>query len=196
MPLAVSQRHHPGHRDRPRCPGPRRRRSSRCRRRPVMAQEDDGRSGCHGARDPRLARRAGGRRPGRRPDRCCKGSPMGRPAATRPSRPKSTGCKSSPRGKPPMPPSSMRRSTRRPVRPICWRSIGLLNEIGGAIYDVDLSEIEPGNARVRLINFSPDAGDDRSAGDRWRRVVRQCRAGRRLGLSRHRAGDLQRGRAR
>src|SRR5918995_5213745 len=28
---------------------------------------------------------------------------------------------------------------------------GLLNDIGGAVYDVDLSEIEPGNARVRLI---------------------------------------------
>ncbi len=72
---------------------------------------------------------------------------------------------------------------------------GLLNDIGGDIYDVDLSEIEPGNARVRLINFSPDAGDDRSAGDRWRRVVRRCRPGRRLGLPRHRAGDLQCGRA-
>src|SRR3712207_2341565 len=36
---------------------------------------------------------------------------------------------------------------------------GLLNDIGGAVYDVDLSEIEPGNARVRLINFSPDAGE-------------------------------------
>ena len=44
---------------------------------------------------------------------------------------------------------------------------GLLNDIGGAVYDVDLSEIEPGNARVRLINFSPDAGDDRSARNRW-----------------------------
>src|SRR5215213_8997337 len=35
---------------------------------------------------------------------------------------------------------------------------GLLNDIRGDVYDVDLSEIEPGNARVRLINFSPDAG--------------------------------------
>jgi hypothetical protein len=36
---------------------------------------------------------------------------------------------------------------------------GLLNDIGGAVYEVDLSEIEPGQARVRLLNFSPDAGD-------------------------------------
>lgn len=35
---------------------------------------------------------------------------------------------------------------------------GLLNDIGGAVYDVDLSEIEPGNARVRTLNLSPDAG--------------------------------------
>jgi hypothetical protein len=47
---------------------------------------------------------------------------------------------------------------------------GLLNDIGGAIYDVDLSEIEPGNARVRLINFSPDAGAIdllETGGDEW-----------------------------
>ena len=47
---------------------------------------------------------------------------------------------------------------------------GLLNDIGGDIYDVDLSEIEPGNARVRLINFSPDAGDVdllETGGDEW-----------------------------
>src|SRR5215207_37488 len=47
---------------------------------------------------------------------------------------------------------------------------GLLNDIGGAVYDVDLSEIEPGNARVRLINFSPDAGDIdllETGGDEW-----------------------------
>src|SRR5688572_19378109 len=47
---------------------------------------------------------------------------------------------------------------------------GLLNEIGGAVYEVDLSEIEPGNARVRLINFSPDAGDIdllETGGDEW-----------------------------
>jgi hypothetical protein len=47
---------------------------------------------------------------------------------------------------------------------------GLLNEIGGDIYDVDLSEIEPGNARVRLLNFSPDAGDIdllETGGDEW-----------------------------
>lgn len=35
---------------------------------------------------------------------------------------------------------------------------GRLNDLQGAIIDVDLSEIEPGNARVHLINFSPDAG--------------------------------------
>ena len=29
----------------------------------------------------------------------------------------------------------------------------------GAVIDVDMSEIEPGNARVRLINLSPDAGE-------------------------------------
>src|SRR5215204_4227515 len=47
---------------------------------------------------------------------------------------------------------------------------GLLNEIGGAVYEVDLSEIEPGNARVRLINFSPDAGEIdllETGGDEW-----------------------------
>ena len=47
---------------------------------------------------------------------------------------------------------------------------GLLDEIGGAIYEVDLSEIEPGMARVRLINFSPDAGDIdllETGGDEW-----------------------------
>src|SRR5215208_6673620 len=47
---------------------------------------------------------------------------------------------------------------------------GLLNDIGGDIYDVDLSEIEPGNARVRLINFSPDAGAIdllETGGDEW-----------------------------
>src|SRR5918995_4031598 len=47
---------------------------------------------------------------------------------------------------------------------------GLLNDIGGDIYDVDLSEIEPGNARVRLINFSPDAGAVdllETGGDEW-----------------------------
>jgi len=47
---------------------------------------------------------------------------------------------------------------------------GLLNDIGGEIYDVDLSEIEPGNARVRLINFSPDAGAIdllETGGDEW-----------------------------
>src|SRR5215207_1921689 len=47
---------------------------------------------------------------------------------------------------------------------------GLLNDIGGDIYEVDLSEIEPGNARVRLINFSPDAGEIdllETGGDEW-----------------------------
>src|SRR5215207_3395569 len=47
---------------------------------------------------------------------------------------------------------------------------GLLNDIGGDIYDVDLSEIEPGQARVRLINFSPDAGAIdllETGGDEW-----------------------------
>ncbi len=47
---------------------------------------------------------------------------------------------------------------------------GLLNDIGGAIYDVDLSEIEPGNARVRLLNLSPDAGELdllETGGDEW-----------------------------
>ena len=47
---------------------------------------------------------------------------------------------------------------------------GLLNDIGGAVYDVDLSEIEPGNARVRMLNFSPDAGDLdllETGGDEW-----------------------------
>jgi hypothetical protein len=47
---------------------------------------------------------------------------------------------------------------------------GLLNDLHGAVYDVDLSEIEPGNARVRLINFSPDAGAIdllETGGDEW-----------------------------
>src|SRR5215207_3383519 len=47
---------------------------------------------------------------------------------------------------------------------------GLLNDIVGAVYDVDLSEIEPGNARVRLINVSPDAGAVdllETGGDEW-----------------------------
>lgn len=47
---------------------------------------------------------------------------------------------------------------------------GRLNELQGAIIDVDLSEIEPGNARVRLINFSPDAGAvdlAETGGDSW-----------------------------
>jgi len=47
---------------------------------------------------------------------------------------------------------------------------GLLNEIGGDVYEVDLSEIEPGQARVRLLNFSPDAGAIdllETGGDEW-----------------------------
>jgi hypothetical protein len=47
---------------------------------------------------------------------------------------------------------------------------GLLNDIGGAVYDVDLSEIEPDTARVRMINFSPDAGELdllETGGDEW-----------------------------
>ena len=47
---------------------------------------------------------------------------------------------------------------------------GLLNDIQGAIYEVDLSEIEPGNARVRAINLSPDAGAAdlvETGGDEW-----------------------------
>src|SRR5215212_296037 len=47
---------------------------------------------------------------------------------------------------------------------------GLLNDIGGAVYDVDLSEIEPGQARVRLLNLSPDAGAIdllETGGDEW-----------------------------
>jgi hypothetical protein len=47
---------------------------------------------------------------------------------------------------------------------------GLLNDIKGAVYDVDLSEIEPGHARVRTINFSPDAGAIdlvETGGDEW-----------------------------
>ena len=47
---------------------------------------------------------------------------------------------------------------------------GLLNDIGGAVYDIDLSEIEPGTARVRMLNLSPDAGDLdllETGGDEW-----------------------------
>jgi hypothetical protein len=47
---------------------------------------------------------------------------------------------------------------------------GLLNEIGGAVYEVDLTEIEPGMARVRLLNLSPDAEDVdllETGGDEW-----------------------------
>ena len=47
---------------------------------------------------------------------------------------------------------------------------GRLNELQGAVIDVDLSEIEPGHARVRLLNLSPDAGDvdlAETGGDVW-----------------------------
>src|SRR5215213_2662718 len=47
---------------------------------------------------------------------------------------------------------------------------GLLDEIGGDLYEVDLSEIEPGSARVRLINTAPDAGAIdllETGGDEW-----------------------------
>lgn len=47
---------------------------------------------------------------------------------------------------------------------------GLLNDIQGAVYDVNLDEIEPENARVRLINLSPEAGDVdllETGGDEW-----------------------------
>ena len=47
---------------------------------------------------------------------------------------------------------------------------GLLNDLRGAIYDVNLDEIEPENARVRLINLSPEAGDVdllETGGDEW-----------------------------
>ncbi len=57
-----------------------------------------------------------------------------------------------------------------PGRAYLLAVFGLLNEIGGDIYDVDLAEIEPGNARVRLINLSPDAGDIdllETGGDEW-----------------------------
>lgn len=47
---------------------------------------------------------------------------------------------------------------------------GLLNDLQGAIYDVNLDEIEPENARVRLINLSPEAGEVdllETGGDEW-----------------------------
>lgn len=47
---------------------------------------------------------------------------------------------------------------------------GLINNVGGAIYPVDLNEIDPGTVRVRLINFSPDAGEVdllETGGDQW-----------------------------
>lgn len=47
---------------------------------------------------------------------------------------------------------------------------GRLNDIGGAMYPIDLSEIEPGEARVRLINLGVDTGDIdllETGGDEW-----------------------------
>lgn len=47
---------------------------------------------------------------------------------------------------------------------------GRLNDLQGAVIDVDMGEIEPGNARVRLVNFSPDAGAvdlAETGGDVW-----------------------------
>lgn len=47
---------------------------------------------------------------------------------------------------------------------------GLLNDLQGAVYDVNLDEIEPENARVRLINLSPEAGEVdllETGGDEW-----------------------------
>jgi hypothetical protein len=57
-----------------------------------------------------------------------------------------------------------------PGRAYILAVFGLLNDIGGDIYDVDLSEIEPGSGRARLINFSPDAGEVdllQTGGDEW-----------------------------
>src|SRR5215212_10077844 len=57
-----------------------------------------------------------------------------------------------------------------PGRAYLLAVFGRLNDIQGAVYEVDLSEIEPGNARVRLINFSPDAGAIdllETGGDEW-----------------------------
>lgn len=47
---------------------------------------------------------------------------------------------------------------------------GRLNDIGGDLYPVDLSEIEPGEVRVRLINLGVDTGDIdllETGGDEW-----------------------------
>lgn len=47
---------------------------------------------------------------------------------------------------------------------------GLINNVGGDVYAVDLNEIEPGTVRVRLINFSPDAGEVdllETGGEQW-----------------------------
>ncbi|MCA9879679.1 MAG: DUF4397 domain-containing protein, partial [Thermomicrobiales bacterium] len=47
---------------------------------------------------------------------------------------------------------------------------GRLNDVQGAVIDVGLGEIEPGTARVRLLNFSPDAGAvdlAETGGDVW-----------------------------
>ena len=47
---------------------------------------------------------------------------------------------------------------------------GRLNDIGGELYPIDLSEIEPGEVRVRLINLGVDTGDIdllETGGDEW-----------------------------
>lgn len=47
---------------------------------------------------------------------------------------------------------------------------GRLNDIGGNLYPIDLSEIEPGEVRVRLINLGVDTGDIdllETGGDEW-----------------------------
>ncbi len=57
-----------------------------------------------------------------------------------------------------------------PGRAYVLADFGLLNDIQGAAYDVNLDEIEPGAARTRLINFSPDAGAIdllETGGDEW-----------------------------
>jgi hypothetical protein len=47
---------------------------------------------------------------------------------------------------------------------------GRLNEIAGEVFTIDLSEIEPGDARVRLINLATDTGNIdflETGGDEW-----------------------------
>ena len=121
---------------------------------------------------------------------------MGRPATTRPITPEEHRLQIVPTGQTADAAVVDETIDAAPGQAYLLAVFGLLNEIGGAIYDVDLSEIEPGNARVRLINFSPDAGDVdllETGGDEW---FGNVDARRRLGLPRHRAGNLQRRRAR